>query len=878
MPPRLLPIGAALLLVLLAGGGCRRGAPSLEILAPLPGPERAVLQVRVAGPLLAGGFTAELDGVPVTGRLARTSFGFRGTVPVVAGTAHRLVVRARFEAAGGGAPVELRAERIFRIPPPLPDLEGSEPSPGASRVPPDAWIVLHLAAPAEPGALAGLRLACVAGDLLETRVDLRAAALPDGRVVVDPVPALPPGAGCALTWVGPEGSEHLLFSVDRPPAPAPLPYDRRDGRPAPLPDDFFAVDDGDTVTGLRLEPDFPGIAAADRILFDVLLPEVRRLDGWSPIAPIVVPLPFGVDPESLPGDPAASLDPAASVGLFDIDPGSPGYGERVPVRMELRDDATFRGIREASLILFPSVPLRPEGRYGLVVTRRVRLRSGAPLGPSPFFAAALGPPEAGEDPSVSRARDLVAEVADAVEHHAAVPLAREDLALALRITVRSTDRLADDLLAVRRFLADRPPPQVHLATCRPDPDPDVAAIVEGTFTAPDWRDEAGFLRRDPDGWLVTDPAVVAGRELPFVLALPAAAEAGPVPLVIYQHGNPGSAEDEVPGQARGSLGAAGFAVAGFTDVLNRELSPGAADPDAAITAQILAVFTSLLAHADVLDAWVQTNADQLAFLRAMGVLDAALAEAGPFGSCRRTWRIDAGAPVGYLGVSQGANHAPALLPYAPELGAAVLVAGGARLAEVLMHQQASVFTQALGSFFPTLGPTDIWSALSLFQQVFDDQDAHNHARFLIREPLAVPLFGAPPGAPWSAAVPSVLLVEGLDDSLVPNHATESLAWALGTPHLAPVQRPVPFLPVVRGPVSGNREDGGTAAFYQYVPRGVSGIPPTPGCIPPAVSPATADEGHFCAQSAAEAVRQRVRFLRSAVDEPAPVAEDPLAGP
>ncbi len=402
--------------------------------------------------------------------------------------------------------------------------------------------------------------------------------------------------------------------------------------------------------------------------------------------------------------------------------------------------------------------------------------------------------------------------------------------------------------------------------------------MEGTFAAPDWRDEAGFLRRDAGGSIVTDPVQVGARELPFVLALPAAAERGAVPLVIYQHGNPGSAEAEVPGQARRSLGAAGFAVAGFTDVLNRELSPGAADPDAAITAQILAVFTSLLAHSDVLDAWVQTNADQLAFLRTLDALDAALAEAGPFGACGRSYRIDTAAPPGYLGVSQGANHAPALLPYAPELGAAVLVAGGGRLAEVLIHQQASVFTEALGSFFPTLAPSDIWSALSLFQHVFDDQDAHNHARFLLRQPLAVPLFGASPGAPWSAAAPGVLVVEGLDDSLVPNHATESLAWALGASHLAPVQRPVPFLPVVEGPISGNRDDGGTAAFYQFVPRGVPGIAPTPGCLPPAVSAATADEGHFCAQSAAEAVRQRVRFFRSAVDEPPPVAEDPLAGP
>ncbi len=291
MPTRLVPLGAALLF-LLAAGGCRRGPPGLEILEPLPGPHRAVLRVRTSGALVEGSFAVELDGTRVTAAFTRTSFGFRGIVPLRAGGAqHRLVARARFHPPDGGAPVELRAERVFRIPPPLPALVASDPAAGAAGVPPASWIVLHLAAPPEPESLQGLRLACLEDDLLESRVDFRATALPDGRLVVDPAPALPPGAGCVLTWVGPAGGEHLLFSVGRPPADVPVPYDRRSGRPAPLPDDYFAVDDGETVTGLRLEPRFPGIADADRILFDVLLPEVGRLDGWSPVSYTHLTLP-----------------------------------------------------------------------------------------------------------------------------------------------------------------------------------------------------------------------------------------------------------------------------------------------------------------------------------------------------------------------------------------------------------------------------------------------------------------------------------------------------------------------------------------------------------------------------------------------------------
>ena len=109
----------------------------------------------------------------------------------------------------------------------------------------------------------------------------------------------------------------------------------------------------------------------------------------------------------------------------------------------------------------------------------------------------------------------------------------------------------------------------------------------------------------------------------------------------------------------------------------------------------------------------------------------------------------------------------------------------------------------------------------------------------------------------------MLVVEGLDDSLVPNHATDSLAWELGPiPHLGPVQRVVPFLTPVTGPVIGNVDAQTSAALFQYVPVGVPGIPPTPGCA--ALVPASAGEGHYCAQSAAESLHQREIFFQSAL--------------
>jgi hypothetical protein len=51
----------------------------------------------------------------------------------------------------------------------------------------------------------------------------------------------------------------------------------------------------------------------------------------------------------------------------------------------------------------------------------------------------------------------------------------------------------------------------------------------------------------------------------------------------------------------------------------------------------------------------------------------------------------------------------------------------------------------------------------------------------------------------------------------------------------------------------------SAAFFQYVPKGYPGATPTPGCVSK-----NETEGHYCAQIAPEAIRQRVDFFVSAL--------------
>jgi hypothetical protein len=76
-------------------------------------------------------------------------------------------------------------------------------------------------------------------------------------------------------------------------------------------------------------------------------------------------------------------------------------------------------------------------------------------------------------------------------------------------------------------------------------------------------------------------------------------------------------------------------------------------------------------------------------------------------------------------------------------------------------------------------------------------------------------------------------------------------------------RTVPFLEQVPAPIAGNVDAQTTGGLVQYAPTGLPDLPPSPGCA--ALSPSSASEGHFCAQSAAESRAQRVEFFRSALD-------------
>jgi hypothetical protein len=843
---RLLGVAALLLaLPLLGAGACNLDVVRLGVPTP-----SGVLPVSIPLPASTdpGAVTVAFDGADVTARFAPGAPGLVGSLPLPTAGSHEIAVT---RPVAGLLGLPLTNTLRFEAPTAAPALLSAEPVGPAPR---SAWIRLRFAAPLAPTDLVGFGFS-VACD--GARLQRSAHPLDDGTLILDPRPALPAGTACRVVWRGPGGDvaeADFAVAPDAAGPPAVVLENRTDPLALPpFPDDYWSFADASRPSGRGIAMPVPPFTdPLQHQAFQSLLTDVDAADGWSRQSPIVLAFSQAVDPSAAPAGPAAAQDPFAPIAVVDVDPASPDYGRRLPYDLVLRSDPAPGGSVDHVALLFPTVDLREQGHYAVVVTRRIFAAGepGRPFGPSPFFAAVLAPPVAGEAPEITRARAVVAPALAAVSTLPDVPIALEDVAQVVSISVR-TQPGVDDLTHIKELaLASPPPPLVlpDLAT-DPCPDPDTSCIrtlpnraleVRGWVELPDFRGPTGTFQRDPVSQL---PVQTGTRRVPFVMTLPRAALQGPVIPVMYQHGNPGSPL-EVLGSNNEPLDDAGFAVLGIQDTLNHEIGQ-----DVSLQVQVLFFLLTQTGH--LADYWNQTGADMIFFLRAiqgMGGLD--LMHPGPDGAPALgpdgIPEIDP-STILYKGISEGANNAQRFLPFAPEILAAEATVGGARLGETLIHQSASEILAQIGGLLPQLHPVDLWVGLALFQADFDPQDGHTYLRYLYRDPL-LPFAGSTDTTP-----PSTIWTEGLGDSLVPNNASRAMAAELGIPQVGPPVVAVPTLEQVPAPLSDNIAPGITAGYFQFDPA------TTPSCVSAGIT-----EGHYCPQSGSEPKAQRLHFLLSAL--------------
>jgi len=848
---RVLGVAAPLLVTLLGIGPCERriieiGLPTLAGALPV--------EIALPSKTNPADATVALDGVDVTASFSAGGRGLLGSLPVPAAGPHRISV-SRPLSALPGLSLPVTSGLDFETPEAAPALLSVQPATGSANLPRTAWLRFRLAAPLADGALDGFGFALECGG---RRFPRSAHALPDGTLILNPTPELPAAASCRVVWRGSDGNiAESRFEVAESAAGAGAValYDRTDPLAlAPFPDDYYVVPDAAQPSGVAIDMPVPPFTEAFQAqAFTSLVAQTTYSDGWSRMTHVVFAFSHALDPSALPANASESQDPFAPIALIDVDPGSPAFGDRIPYRMLLRNDAAPDGSIDHTAMLFPSIDLREHGRYAVVVTKRAFAAGepGRPIGASAFFAAALAPAGDGEAPEVTKARDRTLPALAAVAALADVPIPAEDVAVAVQLSIRTQPSVADSVYFKERALSLPPPQLVLPALANPCPNVDKFCIrlvstraleIRGRVRLPEYRNPALLtLERDENGV----PVQTGTNEVPFMMTLPVQALDGPVPIVMYQHGNPGGPIEATRDSGTGYLDDAGYAVAGIQDTLNRQIGQD-------IAKQVTLILFFAVQTQQLPDYWNQTGADMIGFLRAiegMGSLDLLHKDAlgnpaiGPDGIPE----IDT-TRILYHGISEGGNNAQRFLPFAPEIIAATPTVGGARLGETLIHQSSDSILAQIGGFMPELRPVDLWAGLTLFQLGFDPQDGHTCLKYLYREPL-LPFVGSSDVTP-----PSALFTEGVGDSLVPNNASRAMAVELGIPHVRPIARNVPGLVQVDAPVSQNLAPGLTSGYFQYDPT------TTPYCV---TKPQP--EGHYCPQSAPEAQTQRRHFLESALE-------------
>lgn len=724
-----------------------------------------------------------------------------------------------------------------------PSLEASDPEPGSVEVPRTAWLSLTLDK---------LRRA-VRGSL-----DLRCDGIEIGRsvfevsgdtVIVNPDQELPPGSVCRVRWEGPGGLEEFFFATAAGSGAEEIRYDRRDpDLVAPFPDDYWLVHDSSTPSGKRLQLEVGELGSPEAAAwFESTAAAIAHEDGFSPYQSAVIDTSESIEAASIPADAFDSLDPFAPVALFDMDPASDGFGARVPFTITVRSDEAADGSFDHSAILFPATTLELSGTYALVLTNRLHAAgdAGRPFFASDFFSTVAQPASPGEAPEAARARESIEPVLAFLESVPEVPIPREDVALALRISIRSQNSdLAADMVAIKEAYLAAPPPVLNVESIVSTAER--AAVVRGTVELPFYigpgPDDLGAINRDPE---TGEPVPLGFESVPFLISLPDEALTGPVPIAIFAHGGNQSRENILL-SFNEFLDDAGYAIGGITNLSSRLYANPWRD------AQLL----HLLHFQRLPLLQVQAEVDLLGFLRALqGLADRSFL---PAFAPDDLPEIDP-TRILFRGGSRGALLGLGFLTLAPEVTAAEVFSGSGRDFENMVHRGAR---GRLLRLVPGLRQGQALVSLAALQSDADRYDPYFRLKHLYQEPLVIEgLIDAMP--------PNLLYLESTRDSGVSNTAHRATAQELGIPLVRPVQGSTPVLVEVDAPLAENIAPDVTGGFFQYDPLH------TPSCrdIFMQFNP------HICVLIALEAEIQTLHFFETALDpeQPAEIIDPFLLG-
>ncbi|MBN8463250.1 MAG: hypothetical protein J0M01_10615 [Dechloromonas sp.] len=507
-------------------------------------------------------------------------------------------------------------------------------------------------------------------------------------------------------------------------------------------------------------------------------------------------------------------------------------------------DANARDVARAALIIRPLEPLRFSTRYVLAVRNTARTATGAPLPSSRGFVA-LRDNTPSTDPRVEAARPRYEEAFAMLGRNG---FARNDIQLALEWTTASRQHVLGPILGMRaevfRRAATADGIPFTIARVIEAPNANVARIVFGTFTPPNYLTEENSLVFNADGSAAAQPAPPS---YPFTMIVPAAARAAtaPIPLTVFGHGVFGRGEDYLTGNIgrdhiqplAQELGSVVIA----TDWIG--LSGGD------LQTLIAQVVPNINRVTLVTDRLLQSLVNNLALTElAVGAL-----------SRHPQVRPGAGdlvdpSRVYYYGVSLGGIQGSSLFSVSRHISRAVVSVPGGSWSNLLPR---STVYGPIKTFVDVRYPDPLLQAqfIALLQGRFDHTDGANLATLAFRDTLS----DAPRGR-------RIILQEAIGDCQVPNFSTRILARAFGAQQLTPAVETVFGLTATTAP-----SDASAALSQIALPALLRAYtPPDTNTIP------SMDNGtHSDAVSTRAAYGQlRALFRDGAITQPCDGACDP----
>ena len=578
----------------------------------------------------------------------------------------------------------------------------------------------------------------------------------------------------------------------------------------PFPNDLHRNTDGT----LDLS-DFP----TNSLIVDSYRMAAQTLDGFGLNGAISSRFSGPIDPTSLP-NPAASMQPGASVYLVNVDSTSTNFRLRTPIIADFRADKT-QTIGPNRLVVrpYPGFGLDEATTYALVITKRVLAMDGTAVTASGDFSALLG---TGGGSQIEHARDVYTPLLAWLDQGG------EPRANVVAAAVFTTEHATFAGPALRAGVFGTPAPIG--AAVIDAADQQTYTLWTGTYTAPNFQTgDPPYLSSGGEIIIGTDGVAVVQRTEPMRFAMTVPVGTKPAtgwPICIYQHGTGGDWETFVQDGTAGRLAAQGIAVISTDQVLHGPRDPAGTDPGVAFFN-----FGNPLAGRDnalqgAADAWSQMR---LAF--GLGFDD------GGGG----TVSVDP-TKLTFFGHSQGGLTGPPFIAFEPAVTGAVFSGTGGLLYLSMLYKTMPIDFPPLIETLARDAPMDEDNpSLAIAQMWIERADGANYARFMVREPQL-----APDGV--TRLTPrNIFQSEGFIDTYAPDEVIEAFATAIGGDIvMLPAEKDVDGLLELRGrsvkpsPITGNL-NGATAVLAQYTQE--------PG-----------DDGHFVVFDIPSAMKQSSDFL------------------